>query len=127
MLERTIVGLSLKYHVLSRFTAYVAVDRSQTVNRGALHQLVQPVEMPQGWQESVMMTAPTQACAMPASAPGKRFLYLGKHRDGALETTLRIEDVKLVVGRAERCEEILCASPWPKAAESRPKPKIPLD
>ena len=62
MLERTIVGLSLKYHVLSRFTAYVAVDRSQTVNRGgALHQLVQPVEMPQGWQESVMMTAPTQA------------------------------------------------------------------
>ena len=50
-LERAIVALSLKFQVLSRFTAYVAVDRSQTVNRGgALHQVVQPVELPEGWQ-----------------------------------------------------------------------------
>jgi Ca-activated chloride channel family protein len=49
-LERAIVALSLEHHVLSRFTAYVAVDRSQTVNRDrALHQVVQPVERPQGW------------------------------------------------------------------------------
>jgi hypothetical protein len=50
-LERLIVDLSLRFHVLSRFTAYVAVDRSQAVHRGgALHQVVQPVEMPAGWQ-----------------------------------------------------------------------------
>ena len=49
-LERAIVEFSLRFHVLSRFTAYVAVDRSQAVNPGgALHQVVQPVEMPEGW------------------------------------------------------------------------------
>ena len=55
-LERAIVDLSLKFHVLSRFTAYVAVDRSYAVNRGgALHQVVQPVEMPHGWEGPVAM------------------------------------------------------------------------
>ena len=55
-LERAIVDFSLKFHVLSRFTAYVAVDRSQAVNLGgALHQVVQPVEMPHGWQAPVAM------------------------------------------------------------------------
>jgi Ca-activated chloride channel family protein len=49
-LERTIVDLSLKYLVLCRFTAYVAVDRSQTVNQSSsLHRVTQPVEMPAGW------------------------------------------------------------------------------
>jgi serine/threonine protein kinase len=49
-LERAIVAISLKFQVLCRFTAYVAVDRSQTVNRsGSLHQAIQPVEMPAGW------------------------------------------------------------------------------
>ncbi len=55
-LERTIVALSLKFQVLSRFTAYVAVDHSQTVNRGgALHQIVQPVETPSGWSDSLVL------------------------------------------------------------------------
>jgi Ca-activated chloride channel family protein len=49
-LERAIVGLSLKFQVLCRFTAYVAVDRSGPVNpEGALHRITQPVEQPQGW------------------------------------------------------------------------------
>ncbi len=55
-LERTIVALSLKFQVLSRFTAYVAVDHSQTVNPGgALHQIVQPVETPSGWRDSLVL------------------------------------------------------------------------
>jgi hypothetical protein len=49
-LERSIVAISLKFNVLCRFTACVAVDRSQKVNRGgSIHQVTQPVEMPQGW------------------------------------------------------------------------------
>jgi hypothetical protein len=49
-LERTIVSLSLKFQVLCRFTAYVAIDRSQAVNlSGSLHCVTQPVEMPSGW------------------------------------------------------------------------------
>ena len=55
--ERTIVALSIKFQVLSRFTAYVAVDRSQTVNLvAALHQIVQPVDTPSGWRDSAVMS-----------------------------------------------------------------------
>jgi Ca-activated chloride channel homolog len=49
-LEKRIVDTSLRFGVLCRFTAYVAVDRSETVNRGGeLHQVTQAVEMPAGW------------------------------------------------------------------------------
>jgi Ca-activated chloride channel family protein len=49
-LEKAIVALSLKFQVLCRFTAYVAVDRSQVVNEGgAPHRITQPVEQPEGW------------------------------------------------------------------------------
>jgi Ca-activated chloride channel family protein len=49
-LEPTIVDVSKRFGVLSRFTAYVAIDRSEVVNRGGrLLQAVQPVEQPSGW------------------------------------------------------------------------------
>lgn len=49
-LAKQIVEVSLATNVLSRFTAYVAVDRSEVVNRGGRQQqVVQPVEMPDGW------------------------------------------------------------------------------
>ena len=44
-LEREIVRVSKQFSVLSRFTAYVAIDRSAAVNQGGmLRQVVQPVE-----------------------------------------------------------------------------------
>jgi Ca-activated chloride channel family protein len=50
-IEAEIVGTSLRFGVLSRFTAYVAVDRSAVVNEGGeVHRIVQPVEMPRGWE-----------------------------------------------------------------------------
>lgn len=59
-LEREIVQTSLRFGVLCRFTAYVAVDRSAVVNPGGeVHQIVQPVEQPAGWEN----TTPT-ACSM---------------------------------------------------------------
>ena len=49
-LEQQIVALSLKYGVLCRFTAFVAVDRSAVVNEGGQQQrLIQPVEPVEGW------------------------------------------------------------------------------
>ena len=49
-LEQQIVRVSKQFSVLSRFTAFVAIDRSQVVNKGGvLHQAVQPVEGPAGW------------------------------------------------------------------------------
>lgn len=48
-LEKQILGISLGFRVLSRFTSFVAVDK-QVVNPGGEgSSLVQPVESPDGW------------------------------------------------------------------------------
>jgi Ca-activated chloride channel family protein len=62
-LEKDITDLSLRFGVLCRFTAYVAVDRSEVVNAGGqAHGVVQPVEQPSGWAQ------PMAACAPPPMA-----------------------------------------------------------
>ena len=49
-LEHEIVGVSKRFSVLSRFTAFLAIDRSEVANPGGkLRQVVQPVEEPAGW------------------------------------------------------------------------------
>jgi Ca-activated chloride channel homolog len=54
LMER-IVQVSLESHVLSRFTAYVAVDKSAVVNQeGRPLEVVQPVEFPDGWESRAM-------------------------------------------------------------------------
>lgn len=56
-LKQQIIDCSLGSRVLSRYTAFVAVDESERVNvDGHLHQVTQPVELPDGWQEMSMMT-----------------------------------------------------------------------
>jgi Ca-activated chloride channel family protein len=60
-LEKRIVDTSLRFGVLCRFTAFVAVD-TQVATSGELpHQVIQPVELPDGW---VMPPAPTTMAAM---------------------------------------------------------------
>jgi len=52
-LASQIVAVSLETNVLSRFTAYVAVDTSETVNPGGQQrEITQPVELPDGWDAS---------------------------------------------------------------------------
>ncbi|MFO1421684.1 MAG: VIT domain-containing protein [Candidatus Competibacteraceae bacterium] len=63
-LAEAIAAFSLKYGVLCRFTAFVAVDRSEVVNSGGeVHQVVQAVELPAEW------AMPVLACAPPPMAP----------------------------------------------------------
>jgi Ca-activated chloride channel family protein len=51
-LAARIVETSLKHGVLSRFTAFVAVDRSEVVNAGGERQkIIQPVELPEAWDD----------------------------------------------------------------------------
>lgn len=68
-IEQEIVRVSKKFGVLSRFTAFLAVDRSQVANRGgAIQQVVQPVELPAGWD--ARLSGPMAAGGMPMmSAP----------------------------------------------------------
>jgi hypothetical protein len=50
-LEPEILSLSLQHGVLSRFTAYIVVDRSEVVNAdGEVRRIVQPVDVPGGWE-----------------------------------------------------------------------------
>ncbi|MEU4806519.1 VIT domain-containing protein [Actinosynnema sp. NPDC023587] len=50
-LERRIVATSLEFGVLSRFTAFVAVDSRVVNETGEVpHRVTQPVETPSGWQ-----------------------------------------------------------------------------
>ncbi|MBL7261640.1 VIT domain-containing protein [Paractinoplanes lichenicola] len=80
-LERRIVATSLRYGVLCRFTAFVAVD-SRVVNEGGeTRRVTQPVEFPDGWEAmddvaaaSMMPMVAGAAAPMPApppSAPGR--------------------------------------------------------
>jgi Ca-activated chloride channel family protein len=64
MLEAEIVRTSLRFGVLCRFTAFVAVDE-QVVSDGTVHRVVQPVEQPSGWD----LPAPPMAAPMVGFAP----------------------------------------------------------
>jgi hypothetical protein len=68
-LQTQIVAISLESHILSRFTAYVAVDRAEVVNKGGVQeQIVQPVEQPGGWSIPVAAAPIMREAMMPASA-----------------------------------------------------------
>ena len=70
-LESRILATSLRFGVLCRFTAYVAIDSRVVAEGAALHQVMQPVEMPDGWDVEVpcLGAAPEPG---PASAPMAR-------------------------------------------------------
>jgi Ca-activated chloride channel family protein len=69
-LEKRIVTTSLKYGVLCRFTALVAVDRAEAVNEGGrVHRVTQAVEAPAGWAGAAE-SHPMPACAPAPAWPG---------------------------------------------------------
>ncbi|MEV0584697.1 VIT domain-containing protein [Nonomuraea sp. NPDC050310] len=72
-LEARIVELSLAGGVLCRFTAYVAVDTRVSADGAPEHHVIQPVELPSGWEPPVA-AAPMMMMAAPAAAPRASFL-----------------------------------------------------
>ena len=67
-LEHEIVETSLRFGVLSRFTAFVAVDRAAVVNLGGEGvRVTQAVEHPEGWGQQTLLAA----CAAPPNAAGR--------------------------------------------------------
>lgn len=74
-LEAEIVETSLRYGVLCRFTAFVAVDTEVVAEGGPGHRVIQPVELPSGWESPVaaapmMLTSPASASAAPSPPMG---------------------------------------------------------
>ncbi|HEV8565665.1 MAG TPA: VIT domain-containing protein [Actinoplanes sp.] len=76
-LESRIVATSLRFGVLSRFTAYVAVDSRVVNENGDTRRVTQPVEMPSGWEvpRDVAGAPPfllaSAAAPVPPPAPGQ--------------------------------------------------------
>jgi len=79
--EAKIVAISKQFGVLSRFTAFLAVDRSQIANNGGrLLQVVQPVESPAGWEgggasvrtQSGLVSKSMMPAMMPTIMPSPR-------------------------------------------------------
>jgi Ca-activated chloride channel homolog len=68
-LEKRIVDTSLRFGVLCRFTAYVAVDSRVVADGEVQHRVLQPVEAPADWQlGAVPMPAPPGSAMPPAMA-----------------------------------------------------------
>ncbi|WP_066362316.1 VIT domain-containing protein [Herbidospora mongoliensis] len=67
-LEKRIVETSLAFGVLCRFTAFVAIDARVVGDGPPLHQVIQPVETPSGWDSPVHLTAAGGATPMMAQA-----------------------------------------------------------
>ncbi|MBX6386505.1 MAG: VWA domain-containing protein [Microbispora sp.] len=63
-LEQRIVATSLRFGVLCRFTAFVAVDTRVTGEGGPEHRVIQPVEPPSGWEMPVAMPMVTAGAPM---------------------------------------------------------------
>jgi Ca-activated chloride channel family protein len=78
-LEKRIVDTSLRFGVLCRFTAYVAVDSRVVAEGGVTHRIVQPVKPPAGWDMDMatgampvatrMAAQSMVACAAPPAMP----------------------------------------------------------
>ncbi|MFB4320119.1 VIT domain-containing protein [Actinomadura sp. 21ATH] len=67
-LERRIIDTSLRFGVLCRFTAFVAVDGRVVAEGGRPHQVVQPVEAPDGWGAAPAFGAAPAAMPMAVRA-----------------------------------------------------------
>lgn len=69
-LEQDIVATSLRFSVLCRFTAYVAVDPRVVAEGGPAHRVVQPVELPSGWAGVPAPGGPPSPAPMAAAMTG---------------------------------------------------------
>jgi Ca-activated chloride channel family protein len=89
-LAAAIVRASLDHGVLSRFTAFVAVDRSQVTTSTAPVAVIQPVEPPAGWLPMVAPGGPMQPMQPMAAAPMALSSMAGASWDAAPPPAARV-------------------------------------
>jgi Ca-activated chloride channel family protein len=132
-LERDIVATSVRFSVLSRFTAFVAVDSVVVNESGAVKQVTQPVDLPSGWavgaasaafplELSVSAAPPAPMSRVAAQpAPGR-----GKARSGgrAGGRAGQVRESKRLRGGPPQ-EVLLDAGPQPAGGAPLPPPMAP--
>jgi Ca-activated chloride channel family protein len=104
-LEKPIVETSLRFGVLCRFTAFVAVD-SRVVNEGGQNRRVtQPVELPSGWEVSAdaapqFLTASAAPVPPPAVGEGVRPTFAPVQASARRMKTFAAVPSMMATGRA---------------------------
>ena len=68
-LEQQITDVSLRYGVLCRFTAFVAVDSRVVTDGAGPHRVTQPVELPAGWDRAGLGHPPAAGWVAASAAP----------------------------------------------------------
>ncbi len=68
-LEQQITEVSLRYGVLCRFTAFVAVDSRVVTDGAGPHRVTQPVELPAGWDAVELGHPPAVGWVAASAAP----------------------------------------------------------
>lgn len=111
-LAERIVQTSLESGVLSRFTAYVAVDKSEIVNAGGQQQhVIQPVELPAGWA----IDLPTVAfCMAPPPAKASRnihSLYIREEVESVTSNLQNFEDEDTIKLDTVKLDDIVLDAP----------------
>lgn len=123
---KRIVEVSLEAHVLSRFTAYVAVDRSAIVNaQGKPREIVQPVELPEGWADPDAMLCSESvesfmlcnrlavgAPMLPMSPPSARKKWSAKGRGTAVPRPMPPIDLEQAVALVASALAALTSARW---------------
>ena len=78
-LERRMIAVSLRHTVLCRFTAFVAVDSRVVAGGTPTHRVIQPVELPSGWDPAILAgAAPAAPVGLSFTAPGQMFAAPGQ-------------------------------------------------
>jgi Ca-activated chloride channel homolog len=96
-LERRIVETSLRFGVLCRFTAYVAVDPRVVAAGEPGHRVIQPVEPVEGWDMLAGGVPMPMSFAMPAPAPAPAPMMPGG--PGAAGPPARAPKFPMAMGR----------------------------
>jgi Ca-activated chloride channel homolog len=85
-LEQQITDVSLRYGVLCRFTAFVAIDTRVVTDRSGPHRVTQPVELPAGWDPAGLGLPPAAGFAAAAARGARPGPAMLRHRAGPAMT-----------------------------------------
>jgi Ca-activated chloride channel family protein len=117
-LEHEIVETSLRFGVLSRFTAFVAVDRAAVVNPGGeVKQITQAVEPVSGGAEGAVTAASAVLAGFIGGAAGQLTAKVRKGVKVAAMGLLNTEAVESMLARPESLPQ-----PCPAGAPASPAP-----
>jgi Ca-activated chloride channel homolog len=111
-LEQQITDVSLRYGVLCRFTAFVAVDSRVVTDGTGPHRVTQPVELPAGWEAAVLGLPLEGGFVAAAAAP------LAAMPGPAVRMRARSGHIRVAAMRAN--ETVTLAAPAHKAAKAAP-------